>query len=190
MYVQPSPARFHVEDRGDRTRIVLPSRKMWFAMAFMCVWLAGWAFGEVTVLGVLLAGRELASGSAFLLFWLTGWTVGGALVFATLLWQLAGSETIEVTGEALVVWKSVLGVRFPPKAYAIEHIQDLRVPVMEASSNLFGFGRRHYLWGAGPGAIAFDYGAKTIRIASGADEAEAKLIVGTIRQRYPAYRRV
>ena len=43
------------------------------------------------------------------------------------------------------------------------------------------------VWGKGEGVIAFDYGAKTFRFGSGLDEAEAKMILIEIAQRYPHY---
>ena len=186
MWVQPFPARFTIEDRDDRTRIVLPSRKVWFVLLFLGVWLVGWACAEVSVLSVVIAGRGAGS-APFLSFWLVGWTLGGAMAFFSLLWQLAGSETIEVTGETLRVWRSIFGLHLPARIYAAEHVQDLRVPVRDAP-HPFSRERTNVLLGLGPGAIAFDYGARTIHIAAGADEAEAKLIVAAICQRYPRYR--
>ncbi len=40
----------------------------------------------------------------------------------------------------------------------------------------------------GEGLIAFDYGARTFRIGSGVDEAEAKQVILIIQQRFPQYR--
>ena len=186
MLVQPSAPRFSLVDAGDRTRIVLPSRKVWYVLAFLGFWLSGWTCGEVSALTTLLSGRATGGPTPFLLFWLVGWTVGGAMALFTFLWQLAGSETLEISGDGLAVWHSLFGLHLPPKVYAAHHIHDLRVPVLDAPPP-FGVARTRFVWGLGPGAVAFDYGAKTIRIASGADEAEAKLIVAAIRQRYPAF---
>ena len=188
MLVQPAAARLTIEDLGDRTRIVLPSRKHWFVLAFLSVWLMGWACGEVSALSAVLSGRGFGDGTAFLLVWLVGWTVGGTIAISTWVWQLAGRETFDVTGDSLTVWKSVFGLRFPARVYAAEHVHDLRTPVQEVSPFPV-WGRRTWVWGTGPGAIAFDYGARTFQIASGADEAEARLIVAAITQRYPIYRR-
>jgi len=41
-----------------------------------------------------------------------------------------------------------------------------------------GFG-----WGTGDGAVAFDYGAKTIRCGAPLDEAEARIVVARLIQR-------
>jgi hypothetical protein len=40
-------------------------------------------------------------------------------------------------------------------------------------------------WGPGGGRFAFDYGAQTVRLAGGIDEAEAREIVGELKSRHP-----
>lgn len=188
MVIQPSIERFTIIEEGDRTRIVLPSRKFWFVTAFLGFWLVGWACGEVTAVTSLFGSRFGGGPTPFMLFWLAGWTAGGAMALFTFLWQLAGSETIAVSGESLSVWQSLFGLHLPPRVYSTAHIRDLRVPVLDVPTT-FGWSRRQYVWGTGPGAIAFDYGARTIHIAAGADEAEAKLMIAAICLRYPNYRR-
>ncbi len=49
------------------------------------------------------------------------------------------------------------------------------------------WGHAGQFWGVGQGIITFDYGAKTFRFGSGLDEAEAKMILSEITQRYPQY---
>ncbi len=83
-----------------------------FLAAFLIVWCAGWAVGEVLVLSVLgsgLAGlvrlgpvtemwemsaSERVVGGGFLLVWLAGWTVGGIAALSALANALAGREAV------------------------------------------------------------------------------------------------
>jgi hypothetical protein len=72
------------------------------------------------------------------------------------------------------------------KEYLAEHIQDLRVSPQWMPAQ---YGHRGSWPGATLGQIAFDYGARTIRFAD-ADEAEAKLILAEIQQRFPRMARL
>jgi hypothetical protein len=63
------------------------------------------------------------------------------------------------------------------RSYRASEIQDLR-----ASTNTFNgyarWGRTGLPFGVGgAGSLVFDYGARTIRLAAGLDEAEAKMLV-------------
>jgi hypothetical protein len=91
----------------------------YFGAAFLVVWLAGWAAGEVFALGFLIllvrsvvgsaigapwpipGGEWIAGGAAgfvflFLLIWLTLWTFGGVAAITELLRSLAGEDTVSV----------------------------------------------------------------------------------------------
>lgn len=73
------------------------------------------------------------------------------------------------------------------REYAGDHIHCLRVAPM----NFAPYAHYQSLeqLGLSDGQIAFDYGAKTIRFGGGIDEAEARLIVETIVQRFHRYQR-
>lgn len=198
MPVVPPLPRFSVETLETGTCITIPSRKNWFAIAFLGFWLMGWAFGEIAVLGVVgtsifaaLSGKatEASAGflgvSGFLLIWLAGWTVGGGFALYTFFWQVAGKEVIEVSNSAITIAQKIFSFS-RPKEYESTHIQALRVspPIQSMFSPWSNAGR---FWGIGDGLIAFDYGAKTYRFGSGLDEAEAKMILSEITQRHPQY---
>jgi hypothetical protein len=92
-----------------------------FSAAFLSVWLAGWAVGEVVASGALtgifasiLGARpfwfpprdaDLAKTGPilffilFLLVWLTFWTIGGIAAATQLLRSVAGEDTIALDGE-------------------------------------------------------------------------------------------
>jgi hypothetical protein len=90
--VQPPPARYTIEDLGSSIRIIVPSRKNWFAVAFLSFLLMVWAFVEIYAGGVLVAwlfpskalivpGDTLAIlvGSVMLLIWFGILTALGVL---------------------------------------------------------------------------------------------------------------
>jgi len=99
----------------------------YFAAAFLVVWLAGWAIGEVGALGFLLmlirsvagsalglswpipGGQWISGGAAgfvflFLIVWLSLWTFGGLAAIKELLRSLAGEDRVSAdsTGVELV----------------------------------------------------------------------------------------
>ena len=187
MPIKPFSARHTVDDLGDTFRINIPSRKQWFLILFMGFWLIGWIVGEVSVSGIFFGGQSSGVPDYFLLVWLGGWTVGGAWVIYILAWLLFGKEIIEVTNQAIITNRVVLGLGFP-KEYSIEHIKALRVSQNVNTNDMYGWSRTGRLIGLSGGFIAFDYGSKTINFGSGIDEAEAKQILTKITQRLSQYR--
>ena len=201
--VQPPKPRYRIDDLGSSFTVTIPSPKNWFQIVFLGFWLIPWAVGE-TVAGTLLIsgaislvpsallGRAdagiattVALPGLFLLGWFGLWTVGGGLAGYSFLWLIAGREVIEVSALSVAHSRRLFGAG-RTKEYLAEHVRDLRsVPLPYGP---FGWATPTSLWGRGFGAIAFDYGARTIRFGAGADEAEAKQIVAAIQQRFPQYR--
>jgi hypothetical protein len=194
MTVQPFPSRYTVSgDPGDSLVITLPARRDWITIVFLGIWSLVWLGVEVTVLSVVvgsllrggpgLAAAEIAAAAPFAILWLSIWTFGGLFALYTWLWQVTGREVIEVSREGIKLSRQVLG-RGRAKTYLAEHIQDLRVsPSPFASLAAWRGGRQPW---AMLGALAFDYGARTIRFAD-TDEAEAKQILKEILRRYRQY---
>jgi hypothetical protein len=200
--VKPPSARCTIEALGESLRIVCPSRKHWFQVVFLGVWLVGWMFGETMVGGILLSGligrflgrspegfgidfSALHGVSLFMLVWFVGWTVGGAFALYAFLWQLAGKEIVLLSYSSIQVRRQVLGIGWT-KEYLAEHVKNLRVSQMGYSEA--GWSRSLIAFGMVGGFIAFDYGAKTFRFGSGIDEAEAKQIVSVIQRCFSRYR--
>jgi hypothetical protein len=106
-------------------------------------------------------------------------TVGSPVfgpVFATLLWQFAGREMIALSSMTLTHRVEAFGLG-RTRSYRASEIHELR-----ASINGFGGYGRSGRTGmpfavGGAGSLVFDYGARTIRMAAGLDEAEAKMLV-------------
>jgi hypothetical protein len=48
-FVQPTPQHYTLEDRGSSVAVIVPRRKQVLSLAFLLLWLAGWAVGEVAV---------------------------------------------------------------------------------------------------------------------------------------------
>lgn len=175
--------RSKVRDEPGGLLIEIPSRVNWFAAVFLTAWLGGWAMGEVTVLRRLLFPGDNEPFSFFSLFWIIGWTVGGVVAGFSLLWMIAGKERVLLGSDALVVQRAVLGLG-RKRSYDVSLISRLRVAPVESPDRA-----RKSSWSAldlaVSGGIAFDYGPRTIHFAASLDEAEARSLVETLRQRYP-----
>ncbi len=180
----PSLPRHTMVDYGNRIQISIPSQKIWFTLIFLPLWLTGWAFGEISAIHQVMKNGF----SVFMMIWLTGWTIGGGFAILMLLWQIAGQEIIQVSGQSIIVTKTIFNLGFP-KEYNAGYVKDLRISISITNENS-QWGRNNstnYL--VGYPKLAFDYGAKTIQFGNGIDEAEAKQILYIIQQRYQQYKK-
>lgn len=182
-HVEPQAPRYSIELTTEGLRATVPARRSWFLVPFLCLWLVGWAFGEISAIQQLISPSEQTP-FLFLLVWLAGWTVGGAFAFGTLVWQLAGREVIIVNADTFLHRVEAMGFGWP-RAYRSRDVRNLRAT--DYSMNPFTNQAAWYppLWGAGAGPVAFDYGARTLRLAAALDEAEAKLLVSKLAERLP-----
>ena len=163
--------------------IRIPAKRTVFILAFLTIWLCGWAFGEVTApIAFFTASHKQSGAAAFLLVWLCGWTLGGALVIYVWLWQLKGCEIITVSPTALGIKRELFGFG-PAKHYDVSEIRELRVAPL--AYNPFDYRSGMAFWAMGGGVFAFDYGFKTYRFGPGVDEAEARIILQTMIARLP-----
>jgi hypothetical protein len=161
-------------------QIRIKARRNWLALGFLLVWLTAWTFG-----GVAAAGQALLGFNLFLTVWLVFWAFGWILVATSIAWQLAGAETLRVVGGDLEIGHCVFGLarRRLFRGSEIRHLS-------AASGGNDIFSQMHsvyppFLSRVKAGSVKFDYGARTIRAASGLDEAEARLIVDHLRRRLP-----
>lgn len=171
--VAPYPDRATLTPTRDGLEVVIPSRKNAFLIVFLLFWLCGWLFGEVLAIRQLLAGTAGAPG--FLAVWLLGWTAGGGVALVTWLWNVAGRETLRLGPRTLVHFRGVGGLGLT-REYDTAQVSGLRV------SPLYVLRRSFTFPGVGGGAIAFDYGARTLRVGGGVDEAEAGRIVAALKR--------
>jgi hypothetical protein len=146
-------------------------------IVFILAWLTAWFFGEKQAIGQLLASGASAV-KGFLGVWLVGWSVGGVLAARTVIWMLFGREVIELRDGELVLRRAALGLG-RTRSYDLGAIKNLRAPPWTKPRGL----EAADVSGRLGGAIAFDYGPKTIRCGGALDEAEARQIVDLFKQR-------
>jgi hypothetical protein len=183
MHVEPESPRFSIEPTADGLRAVIPARRNVFVLLFMCVWLGGWVFGEMHAIGELLSPSK-NSPQLFLAVWLAGWTLGGVFALGTVLWQLAGREVVSLGSTTLEHRVEAFGIG-RTTSYRLSEVRNLRAT--DYSANPF---TNQAAWfppvtGSGFGPVAFDYGARTMRLAPALEEAEAKLLIGKLLPRMP-----
>ena len=183
MHIEPESARYTIEATPDGLRAFIPARRNWFVLLFLMAWLGGWVFGEVSAARELLNPNGKAP-SAFLAFWLVGWTLGGAFALGTVLWQIAGREVLMASSSTLLHRIEIFGLGWN-RMYHASEVKSLRTT--DYSPNPFTNQRAWFppIGGSGDGPIAFDYGARTIRVAPALEEAEAKMLVSELASRLP-----
>jgi hypothetical protein len=140
-------------------------QRNWFIVAFITFWLGGWTYGGLQVLNQLLRHFELFSA-----FWMGGWLLGEVFVTIWLLRMLGGRDILVATNDRLEIRKEVFGIG-TSKQYLRSDIRDLRFQPE------VGAGRGHR-----ESRIAFDYGAKTVTLGDGLDEAEANQLIASISE--------
>lgn len=174
MHIEPPLPRYKIENKaaGD-VSAVIRARKNWFIILFLGVWLGGWFMGEASAIQEL-SRAETANG--FIAFWLVGWTIAGCGALLVLLWQLFGQETVSVRQGFFIHKVEVLWLH-RTRSFTLSKVQRLRS--VEFATGLFTH-RAAWMppvFGSGLGAVAFDYGARTFRLAPSLDEAEARALV-------------
>lgn len=179
----PVPGRRStVTEDTNGWQATMPAPRQPFAMLFLPLWLVGWGVGEFTVIRQLLHGVGHGP-DVFLAAWLAMWTLGGAFAIFIVLWMFAGRQRVVLRPDALVVRYGIAGLSRSWE-YAIGNVTNLRV-APETMSPWIGSARSPAtFWGFGGGPIAFDYGARTVRLGAGLDEAEAQELVQQMQSRH------
>lgn len=155
--------RIAIRRTEDGLGIHIPPARRLGIVAFLSLWLCGWAAGLFFAVGELFRGG-IGIPDLFLLFWIVPWTLGGLGVLWVVAWQLFGVERLFFTANSLV--------------------REWSVP---------GFGRRRVVHGAdivsvkadakmsndlaGLGSIVVKTTGKSMRIGSGLESYEAELVV-------------
>ena len=173
----PAKSRARISEHGNELQIVIPSKKDYFVIGFVFLWMTGWFWGEASAIYVMVANpaRTYLPFDGFLLVWLAFWTCAGAFTGSSLVRLVAGREVMTLSPGALLIERRP-GVFRSPKRYSLEDSKNLRVDVRGGYS-------RFEVFGYGGEVLAFDYGTKTVRFAAGIDEAEGKFIVGLLKEK-------
>ena len=180
MSFEPVPGmRSTITDDSDGLTILMPARRVPFALFFLPVWIIGWAIGWFFAFRQLTTSNDGGQfGTAFLGVWISFWTIGGLVAITSWLWMMFGRERL-VLGQGRLAHRFELFGFQVPREFDVQSIRNLRATpnVMTNSQSPFG------AVGIGSGAIAFDYGAKTLRVGGGLEEAEGAMIVKRIKDR-------
>lgn len=184
MQVTPESSRVQLTHTPEGLQAAVPAQRSVLALLFLLVWLGAWCFGEMQAIGQLFDPGDKTP-SAFLALWLAGWTAAGLGAVGTLVWQFAGRELLTVNASSLAHRIEMLGLGVT-RTYDAASIKALR-----ATPDGGGSFARQQAWmppffGPPRGALAFDYGSRTIRLLASMDEAEAKALVPQLAARLPA----
>lgn len=170
--------RFVVDHDGGSEVIRIPARRSVPFLIFMIVWLAGWSAGGVAAIHEFLVTRE-----PFLAIWLCFWVCGLGFASLMIAWMLAGVETVRVVqGDLENAWR--IGPVILRKLYQGTRVQSLKAAPQHPLFSSFRVSAPFGLY-AQFGAVQFDYGARTVRVVSGLDEAEGRLIVERLLKSLP-----
>ena len=126
--------------------------------------------------------QRMGGADAFIVFWLCAWTFGGLLAVLLQLWNLKGQEIIKI--DEVELWRAREYVWFArSRHYQLRNIRRMRLTEVDLSRPVLNQGTE--FWGLSGGAISFDYGASTQKIALGIDETNASEIIEAIKTRFP-----
>lgn len=179
MIEQPYASKTKIESDKFSLKILIPSKKNWFIIIFLSIWLVGWFFGEKSAIIDLLGSNNIGI-DLFMMVWLTGWTFGGVFAIIVLLWNLAGKETIYIDKGIFQIDKSIFSIIIRSKKYETKSIKNLELNPAQNIASLFAQKNIGDFWGLTGGKLRFDYGMKTIKFGIGIDEAEARHLITEI----------
>lgn len=166
-----------IETTPESVKVIMHVPRVGCAMAFLGLWMMGWAAGEFSAIkGLFSSGLSFAT--LFLVAWLVGWTAGGLVFGSILLLMLDGHEIVTV-GDGIIrrrVEAFGLGLSW---RYPLDQVSNWR-PTGDAGDD------------AAKSFVSFDHagpkGSKTIRFGSGLTEPRAEEIADAVWSRFPHLR--
>jgi hypothetical protein len=164
----PPAPRSTFSEQPEGLRISIPPPRSFVLGIFFVVWFAFWAYGGLTFTYEFWQGsrRDL-----FTFVWLGFFWIFTPVVTYYFVFSLVGRDILIVRPDVIAHRAELLGFA-RTHSYSVREMRNLRfVPE-------FGGGKSKR-----QSVIAFDYGAKTIRLASGIEEAEGNMVIDRILQR-------
>ncbi|MCD4785798.1 MAG: hypothetical protein K8T10_18420 [Candidatus Eremiobacteraeota bacterium] len=161
--------KIKIDQSYDGYRVKISYRRSYSTIGFLCIWLAGWAIGEVMVAKTLLYGeaKELAA-KGFMLVWLAGWTIGGIFAIRQVLLMLFGHHIIRISPGQIGI-AEFIGQWGKFHEYEMASIQNLRLLNEDESGKQYLHKKKAKTFG-----IEFEYKGGPVRFATGLDRNEAE----------------
>jgi len=131
----------------DGITVHIKTKKNWFMLFFLPVWLTGWTLGGIVAITSVVTRPDL-----FLVVWLCGWAVGEAWAICSFLWNAFGEEKISIQGGLFTHKREVFG-RGLARVFPLHELINLR------ASGFFGdssSGNPMAPWGLAGGTVAVD----------------------------------
>jgi hypothetical protein len=179
--IPPEPSRVAVHREPGAVRAVARAPRNPGFAAFLAVWLVTWAAGEAYAVEALVAG-DLPDGlRAFVVLWLAAWSYGGARALAQLAWLAAGREELRLDERSLTV-RQVAGPFRGTREYELAAVRNVREDASLAGAVARAFSMSYP---GRVGVIAFDYGARTVRVGAGLEGEDVGKVLGLLRERTP-----
>lgn len=165
---------------AEGIEVIIPARKSQLVNFILVLWMLGWAYGEVAILGKLTSIDDNYP-DAILVFWICGWTLGGLFAVLMWLWNTKGREIIRISDSELRHSRDyVLFSR--SRNYVTALVSNLRLNPLTMTNLELNGGME--FWGLAGGMIAFDYQQRIQKFGLGLDEAEALDIIKVILSRF------
>jgi hypothetical protein len=192
-------SRAVANDSPEGLEIVIPAPRIWPAVIFLSLWLAGWATGEVFALRQILSPAPLPA-KMFLAVWVAFWTFGGTAALSICVWMLVGHERVRLRPQALTIQREAFGLG-PTRVYELDRVLNLRAQPMPPLSDVTVApgvqatdGKRAVTAGqvktvmrvvgiGGPG-ISFTYASRPVRFGVALDPMEAQMLVTQLQARH------
>ena len=178
-YVPVDAERFTVEQTARGELIRIPARRQIFAMLFLPVWLALWTVGGIAAISAVMTQFQI-----FLVIWLCGWAAGWVFAAGTLLWMIAGSETLLAIGGDLEISHHAFGFS-RTWVYQGSQINNLAPSAQTPWPFQFQW-QVPFIRTMRTGALKFNYGPRTVYAGAGLDEGEAIMVVNRLAHFLPS----
>ena len=182
MIVKLSSPKHKVVELEDSLIFSIPSLKSLPFLLVLGIWSLMGLVIEIMIISSMFSGEINLTGIIFALFL----NIIGLFILYHFLWQLVGNEEIQITNKSIKISQVVLGYR-RSKEYLLQHIKDFGLAHITTKDIVLHPGP--FISTSSIGTIAFDYGPKTFRFAGSIDEAEAKLVIAKILEKYPQYKK-